>query len=384
MIRVRSFFLTVFDIWKVIVCLARLTNLITQILFKTQTHTMKKVYLTLALGALALGANAQSSRISEAITAKSPFQPFAKSVNTPTTIAITTQTSASLTINTIGSSTNCPGGGYVEGKNCIGDKQKANFFAPSTFTAVTGSSITAVGFAFFKDGNEGVSGSANTVTVSIYNGTMASGPAGAAIATATVTLAQILAAHTNTANTVFLASIPLTSAIATPAAGFFASISIPAAVGDTIVVANQLNPTSNFGWQQAANNSWVNMNTFWTAAFGGSTYNANLSIYPVLNGEQFIDTKVSELGKDGLSLSPAFPNPAKDEVNISFSLAQAGNVEIALFDVTGKQVENVKLENLQTGSHSTKIDVSSLNAGIYMYSIKANNAQAFSKLTVIK
>jgi hypothetical protein len=342
---------------------------------------MKKIYLTLALGAMALGANAQTSRISEVITVKSPFQPFANAVSTPTTIVITTQTSQSLTINSLGSSTACPGGGYVTGKNCLGDKQKANFFGPSTFSAVTSSSITAVGFAFYKDGNEGVSGSANTVTVSIFNGTLAGGPTGAAIATATVTLAQILAAHTNTTNTIFLASIPLQTPVATPAAGFFASISIPPAVGDTIVIGNQLNATSNFGWQQAANNSWVNMNTFWSAAFG-SQYNANLSVYPVLTGEQ-LDVNVKEINKD-VTLSPAFPNPAKDEVNINFALAQAGNVEITLFDVTGKQVENVKLDGLQSGSHSTKISVSSLNAGIYMYSIKSQNAQAFSKLTVIK
>ncbi len=347
------------------------------------THNkMKKIYLTLALGALALGANAQSSRISEVIMAKSPFQPFASAVSTPTTIAITTQTSQSLTINSLSSSTNCPGGGYITGKNCLGDKQKANFFGPSTFSTVTSSSITAVGFAFYKDGAEGVSGSANTVTVSIFNGTLAGGPTGAAIATGTVTLSQILAAHTNTVSTLFLASIPLPTAIATPTAGFFASISIPSAVGDTIVIGNQLNATSNFGWQQASNNTWVNMNTFWSAALG-SAYNANLSVYPVLTGEQ-LDVNVKEISKDGLSLSPAFPNPAKDEVNINFNLAQAGNVEIALFDVTGKQVENLKLENLQTGSHSAKMDVSSLNAGIYMYSVKANNAQAFSKLTVIK
>ena len=351
--------------------------------FKNNTHTMKKIYMTLALGVFALGANAQTSRISEVITVKSPFQPFAKAVSTPTTIAITTQTSQSLTINSLASSTACPGGGYVTGKNCLGDKQKANFFGPSTFTAVTSSSITAVGFAFYKDGNEGVSGSANTVTVSIFNGTLAGGPTGAAIATATVTLAQILSAQTNTTNTVFLASIPLPAAVATPTAGFFASISIPPAVGDTIVIGNQLNATSSFGWQQASNNSWVNMNTFWSAAFG-SNYNANLSIYPVLNGEQFIDTKVSELSKNGLSLSPAFPNPAKDEVTINYALTQNADLEISLFDVTGKQVEYVKLNDVQAGSQSTKIDVSSLNAGIYMYSIKSNNAQVFSKITVIK
>jgi hypothetical protein len=343
---------------------------------------MKKIYLTLALGAMVLGANAQSSRISEVITAKSPFQPFANAVSTPTTIVITTQTSSTLNISTIGSSTNCPGGGYVEGKNCLGDKQKANFFGPSTFSAVTNSSITAVGFAFYKNGNRGVSGSANTVTVSIFNGTLAGGPTGAAIATATITLAQILAAHTNTANTLFLASIPLPASIATPASGFFASISIPPAVGDTIVIGNQAAATSSFGWQQASTNSWVNMSTFWSAAFGGATYNANLSIYPVLTGEQ-LDVNVKEISKD-VTLSPAFPNPAKDEVNINFALAQAGNVEITLFDVTGKQVENVKLEQLPSGSHSTKISVSSLNAGIYMYSIKSQNAQAFSKLTIIK
>lgn len=343
----------------------------------------KNIYLTLAAGVLAIGLNAQSSRVSEVVVAKSPFAPFAQAVSTTTTIAITTQTSQSLTISGISSSTSCPGGGYVEGKNCIGDKQKANFFAPSTFSAVTNSSITAIGFAFFKDGNEGVSGSANTVTISIYNGSSASGPSGAAIASKTVTLSQILAAQTNTANNIFLFQTTFPTPVATPASGFFASISIPAAPGDTIVVPNQQNATTNSGWQQSANNSWVNMNTFWSAAFG-STYNANLSIYPILTGDQVVASAVNELSNDGLSLSPAFPNPAKDEVNISFAMNQAGKADIALFDVTGKMVKTLSLGNLEAGSHSTVISVSDLNAGVYMYSLKANNAQLFGKLSVVK
>jgi hypothetical protein len=55
-----------------------------------------------------------------------------------------------------------------------------------------------------------------------------------------------------------------------------------------------------------------------------------------------------------------------------------------VFDVTGKLVNSVKLDNLEAGNHATKLNTSSLNAGVYMYSVKSDNAKMFSKFTISK
>ncbi|MFK5219977.1 T9SS type A sorting domain-containing protein, partial [Lactococcus cremoris] len=54
------------------------------------------------------------------------------------------------------------------------------------------------------------------------------------------------------------------------------------------------------------------------------------------------------------------------------------------YDVTGKIVKAIKLDNLEAGNHSSKISLSDLNAGVYMYSVKSDNAKMYSKFTITK
>jgi hypothetical protein len=44
----------------------------------------------------------------------------------------------------------------------------------------------------------------------------------------------------------------------------------------------------------------------------------------------------------------------------------------------------VKLDNLEAGNHTSKVNTSNLNAGVYMYSVKSDNAKMFSKFTISK
>ncbi len=346
---------------------------------------MKKIYLTFGLAALFLGANAQQKtiklqpRATGSIAIANP-NVGVNAVSTSTVIQITTQTTTSLTVEGVQTSTACTGGGYLVGTNCYGDLAKSNFFPPATFASVTSSSITNVSFALFKAGTMGTNGTVKTVTCSIYNGTMASGPTGAAIAMATASLSQIVAAQTGT-NSLFLYTFTLTP-VATPAAGFFASLSIPNTAGDTIAIVNQASAPANYGWEKQSDNVWYDMSSAaaWTSAYKGS-----FSIYPTLMGTVATATATGiKTNSNELSLVSAFPNPATDEVSINFGLNQASSVEIEVYDVTGKLAQAIKLENLQVGEHTSKLNVSDLKAGVYMYSVKSTNAKMFSKFVISK
>ena len=80
----------------------------------------------------------------------------------------------------------------------------------------------------------------------------------------------------------------------------------------------------------------------------------------------------------------AFPNPATNEVSINYSLNKSGKVEIDIYDVTGKMFNTIKSDNLEIGNHSSNINVSNFNAGVYMYSVKSENAKMYSKFTIVK
>ena len=98
-------------------------------------------------------------------------------------------------------------------------------------------------------------------------------------------------------------------------------------------------------------------------------FNADYQITPRNAGDIDITLSVSENTIEGLSI---YPNPAQDIVTI----ATASNTEkeVIVFDITGKLV-------LSTTTVNT-IDVRNLQTGIYLMTIKENDALATAKLII--
>lgn len=101
-----------------------------------------------------------------------------------------------------------------------------------------------------------------------------------------------------------------------------------------------------------------------------------------------------ELGPDaselGFTLAQSYPNPTPGVTEVSFTLPEASQVTIRVMDVTGKVV-NADVTNaaFAAGSQSTKLDLSSLPSGSYLYELTATGADGRSvtlskKLTVEK
>ncbi len=77
-----------------------------------------------------------------------------------------------------------------------------------------------------------------------------------------------------------------------------------------------------------------------------------------------------------------FPNPFEDYTNVSFSMNKSDNVELKVYDITGKVVFGSKPEMLNAGSHSVKIDAGNFNSGIYFVSLKIGDELMTKKITV--
>jgi flagellar hook assembly protein FlgD len=52
-------------------------------------------------------------------------------------------------------------------------------------------------------------------------------------------------------------------------------------------------------------------------------------------------------------------------LTINFGLNKSSKVEIEIYDVTGKKVNTIKLDKLEAGNHSSKINTSNLNAEVF-------------------
>ena len=180
------------------------------------------------------------------------------SINSSLAISCTTLTtlsSTSLSVGGASSDTTTPGcspnAGYVYGNNCYGDKEKANFFAASSYSLYTGANVTSVIVGFFQSGTEGTGGvSTHTVGMTLYNGTNVTTAPGTAIGSTVATLGAIAAAHTGTTN-VFYYTFNFAAPLTAPTTGgFYASLVLPTAAGDTAVVANQTSAPVNKAWEK--------------------------------------------------------------------------------------------------------------------------------------
>ncbi len=83
-------------------------------------------------------------------------------------------------------------------------------------------------------------------------------------------------------------------------------------------------------------------------------------------------------------LDQNYPNPFNPETSIRFSLPEASNVKIKVYDIIGKEVATILNQKLSKGIHEVTFDASKLNSGVYVYRISANNFTASKKMILMK
>jgi hypothetical protein len=385
---------------------------------KHKTIKMKKIYLTLGLGVLFLGANAQQMKI-----AKQSNIGKAHVKNTPITNRLGNSASTySITVDTLMPASvmagGCGLGGLVYYQAYAHADSGYTFGTaiPQTFTYNIGTVVTitattselaqrySVGTASATVTNvlvlPGVGhGTVTTTQSNIYTettGTITSSPIGSSN---TVPMSAYQSAVT--ATTVAQGYVSYSFATPVPIAAssnFYASVTIPAVMGgtdkDTMAVL-----TTALGCSAAATDSlsWLsttyqipgNPNQVKWAAVkdlfgGGSANNLDIMIFPVIDMTSTPAGINNYVSHGDLSLYAASPNPTNGTININFSLKTSSKVDIEVYDVTGKIVKTVSNNNLAVGVNSISVDASTFEAGSYIYSINANGNKMFSKFIVTK
>ena len=96
------------------------------------------------------------------------------------------------------------------------------------------------------------------------------------------------------------------------------------------------------------------------------------------------NVSVNELDNRTFKFNHLYPNPARNEVNVSFRLKESANVTIRVRDLAGRVVAESNEGMLFEGGHKSTIALNSLNAGMYFVELNANGAVASQKLVVTK
>ena len=76
------------------------------------------------------------------------------------------------------------------------------------------------------------------------------------------------------------------------------------------------------------------------------------------------------------------PNPANESTSFNMILRDSKMVNINVFDITGKLIDNVSTNYLNKGVHTLPYNTSKLNSGIYIYKVETGKQLSSGKLIV--
>ena len=84
------------------------------------------------------------------------------------------------------------------------------------------------------------------------------------------------------------------------------------------------------------------------------------------------------------SLSQNYPNPFNPVTNIKFAILKAGNVNLSVYDVNGRKVEELVQGSFNAGTYEVRWDAARYSSGIYFYTVKTNEFSETKRMVLVK
>lgn len=114
-----------------------------------------------------------------------------------------------------------------------------------------------------------------------------------------------------------------------------------------------------------------------------STYYAK--IQTALDAGQLTAVRAEPSNLPGkFELQQNYPNPFNPSTQISFSIPQAGNVSLKVYNVLGQEVATLMDGFKSAQTYNVKFDASSLSSGVYLYTLKVGEQSISKKMLLLK
>lgn len=84
------------------------------------------------------------------------------------------------------------------------------------------------------------------------------------------------------------------------------------------------------------------------------------------------------------SLSQNYPNPFNPSTLINYALPKAGNVELRIYDLQGREVAMLVNGFKQAGNYSVEFKADNFASGVYFYKLKAGDFTSTKKMLLVK
>jgi photosystem II stability/assembly factor-like uncharacterized protein len=110
----------------------------------------------------------------------------------------------------------------------------------------------------------------------------------------------------------------------------------------------------------------------------GGVYKMTVS-YSVITGNNSISSEIPNT----FSISQNFPNPFNPSTTIEYSISKASNIQIKVFDISGREVQSLVNNFLLPGKYSVSFNASNLSSGIYFYTLISDGQKIDTRKMVL-
>lgn len=86
----------------------------------------------------------------------------------------------------------------------------------------------------------------------------------------------------------------------------------------------------------------------------------------------------------GVASHAVSPNPFEARTTISYTIAEASEVHVSVFDLMGRRVALLAAEYQEAGTHRVSFDPAGLASGVYVYRIQTPQGVATGRLTLLR
>jgi len=100
--------------------------------------------------------------------------------------------------------------------------------------------------------------------------------------------------------------------------------------------------------------------------------------------KEAIITAVADDAPAAFAVAQSSPNPFNPTTTISFTIPEAGNVTVDVFNVAGQKVDTLVNEYIDAGSHSVVWDGSNRSSGVYFYTVTSGEFSKTMKMTLLR
>jgi len=91
-----------------------------------------------------------------------------------------------------------------------------------------------------------------------------------------------------------------------------------------------------------------------------------------------------ETNTNKFSLEQNYPNPFNPITTINYSIKEKGFVQLAVYDVLGKEIAVLVNEEKRRGNYSLKFNGNNLPSGVYFYTLRVNNFVQSRKMVLLR